>query len=120
MSSYYAKIETQLGSGERLVAVTGQLQGGLLRVVDVDMQGNPVGSQTYLPANVEIIELEKGADGLLQPIGGDNELEESIDWAAHEDKVTYNEDGEPEVQGQVSSVSPTNPAMAAFPELSGE
>jgi len=118
MSSYYAKIGSVMGGGERLVAVTGRLQNGLMRVVDVDVSGNPLGAQSYVPSNVPLIEMEKSPQGYLVEAGG--QVEEEIDWAAHEDKVEYNEDGEPEVKSEVSSVSPTNPALAGFPELQGE
>jgi hypothetical protein len=86
MSSYYAKVTSAMGGSERLVAVTGQLQGGLLRVVDVDIQGNPIGSATYLPANAVICEMFQASTGLLVDERDGPVDDEEIDWAAHEDK----------------------------------
>jgi hypothetical protein len=119
MNSFYARIGSPMGGGERVVGITGRTANGLLRIVDVDARGNVIGNQTYIPANVPYTELHLGPDGYLLD-GADNEKEE-IDWAAHEDKLEYNEEGEAKISGgEMSSVSPTNPALGGFPELQGE
>jgi hypothetical protein len=120
MTSYYAKIGAPMGGGERLVAVTGQLTSGLLRVVDVDIYGNAIGQPSYVPVNPNIQILTKDKSGQLTT--ANNDEEQKNDWAAHETTAEYVEgnEGSGGVTVEVSSVSPTNPAMAAFPELQGE
>lgn len=116
MSSYYAKIAGMGGGNERLVAITGRLQGNLLRVIDVNINGKPMGNASYLPANIQIVEMKLGSDGYLTE-AGTNEPE-TIDWQAHESKVGYV--SEDETEGETESTvsdAPSNPAMAAFPEL---
>lgn len=82
------------------------------------MRGNPVGSATYVPANVALIELIQDSNGNLVEGTQDNQ---QIDWEAHADTYEYNEEtGDMEPMGKMPSVSPTNPAMAAFPELASE
>jgi hypothetical protein len=122
--TYYAKVGQAMagpvGGGDRLVAVTGATQGGLLRVVDVDATGTPVGEPTYLPRNVPQVEMVQGPDGFLREA---SEVDESpeIDWAAHESstgRIDENEEvGEDE---SIVSDGKVNPAMAAFKELQGE
>lgn len=118
--SYFAKAgQTAMGSGERLVCVTGTLYGGLLRVVDVDVQGKPVGSPSYLPASAVISEMVKDSEGYLIEAGSVDEAQE-IDWEAHADKPSDPEADEATgtTTATVSSESGRiNPAMAAFPEL---
>lgn len=123
MPSYFAKAgQTAMGSGERLVCVTGQLYGGLLRVIDVDVQGKPIGSPSYMPANAIITEMVRGSQGILVEADSVDESQE-IDWEAHADQPSDVEADEPTgtTTATVSSESGRiNPAMAAFPELQGD
>lgn len=121
MASYFAKATAAaMGSGERLIAVTGTLQGGLLRVVDVDIQGNPIGRPSYLPANAIISELVIGPAGTL--IEGTAEVadEQEIDWEAHESRTGAIEENEKsDEEESIVSDGKINPALAAFPNLQG-
>lgn len=112
-----------MGGTERLVAVTGRLQSGLLRIVDVDIQGNPIGNATYLPGNAEITVMEKSISGFLEE-PNEEEDAEAIDWEAHESstgRISEDEvESESEFEAKIDSAAPRNPALAAFPELQEE
>jgi hypothetical protein len=102
-----------MGGGERLVAVTGHLYGGLLRVLDVDINGQPIGSPSYLPANQIISEMEIGPAGTL--VEKADESEEEIDWTAHEDQpgdITVDE-APGEDEDFISGEGKPNPMLAA-------
>ncbi len=120
MSTYFAKAKaTAMGGGERVVGVTGQLGNGLLRVVDVDIRGNPIGDPSYIPANSIIHELYLDSSGYLVDSIADESQE--IDWAAHEVTETgATTDEAPGEDDSVISDGRVNPAMAAFPELQGD
>lgn len=122
MSSYYARITQGMGA-ERLVAITGRT-GVALRVIDVDISGNPVGSASYVPANVGQVELTRNSQGFLVE-SEENGNEEEIDWEAHESdigKSIGDEEGDgndwhDKYESDMSSLSPTNPFLAGFPDL---
>jgi len=107
-----------MGSGERLICVTGTLYGGLLRVIDVDIKGNPSGSPSYLPASAIITEMVKDQDGFL--VETETDESEEIDWEAHADQPS-NIDEDEATGTTTATVSSEpgriNPALAAFPEL---
>lgn len=122
--SYYAKVGQAMGGGDRLVAVTGALQGGLLRVIDVDVAGNTIGEPTYIPSTVPKIEMVKDQDGYLIPATEAANESQEIDWAAHESTTgRISGDSEDEAVGEDESIvsdGKVNPALAAFPHLQGE
>ena len=102
-----------MGGSERLVCVTGTLYGGLLRVIDVDIAGNPVGSPSYLPINQIINEMDLVNGALVDKI--DENAEEEIDWEAHEDQsedLTLNETAG-EVDDFIPGEGKPNPMLAA-------
>lgn len=103
------------GSAERLVCVTGILYGGILRIVDVDITGNPIGSPSYLPANQIISEMDLIDGYLIDKIEGD-EPEQEIDWTAHEDQpgdITIDETAGND-DAFVSGEGRPNPMLAAL------
>lgn len=110
-----------MGGGDRLVGVTGSTQGGLLRIVDVDISGNPIGEPTFLPANVPQTIMVQGPDGFL--VEATEVTNEEIDWSAHESSTgRIAEDGSVEEESDVESIisdGKVNPALAAFPDLQG-
>lgn len=104
-----------MGGSERLVCVTGTLYGGLLRVVDVDIAGNVQGSPSYLPSNqiLGLMDLENGV--LVDRIDEDNE--EEIDWAAHEDQpgdIALDETAHDDSDDYVDDGGRPNPMLAAI------
>jgi hypothetical protein len=113
MSSYYARIIQGMGA-ERLVAITGRT-GVALRVIDVDATGHPIGGAAYVPANVPQVELIVGPNGFL--VEPENDTTQEIDWEAHESTTGQDNGSEEENSSDVSSVSPRNPALGAFPQL---
>ena len=116
MSSYYARLTMGMGH-ETLVAVTGSTSDAL-KVIDVDIRGNPIGQNHYVPAGVLQSPMEIGPDGYLSEV--DELANEEIDWESHEDRDSDGSEediGAEDQQADMSSVSPRNPALAAFPEL---
>jgi hypothetical protein len=114
--TYYARVgqAMALGPGDRLIGVTGRTQGNLLRVVDVDINGNPIGEPTYLPANVPQVEMIL-KDGILVEARENDEQE--IDWSAHESNTGRidPDTGEVEEESQIDfNPGPVNPMLGAL------